>query len=635
MIQLYNETLGQFLTLKRDSKITYQIANTFISDKPSTTYDFDVVNDSILANSLTFKEWNDSSEDTTDRVFNYMPRLTVTKATKDGLTDYSKFNNPLAIEPIKESKQYPTILLLSNGHLVKRGTLKLIENNADYSKVTFTDYSKEYLYEYFDNPQAIRNGANYCSVDMFFNASTGVNYELIANNGKKVLMANWWINSSHVKHINATRTSSGNYDFSQGTNNRLCYGGFLNLLDCCGLKDKAPDMYQNTMFMASKSLNIDYKLKIQYFRTENVFNCGQIQILLNDGTYKILDENTIPYVKAYGCGFTGHLYFTDSFRKKKGITGTTILKVETMAWDEDIHKWIDKKAVTTPYVGQELTDNEDFDVTAEDRGIKFIEITVHIKRDIDPTDFPDVCKDMIVTPKCLSVLNATTYDILNMLGNNNLTDDTLIVQDSNVQEPKKTIDDDAASSYVVKVKLDNAEDGTVLTLSKTVNTLENDSSDSELKCTDIIPEVLGYPSGDWNFSDMVNTKGTKRFGGPLLGNNGGNSTVLNICYVYRDRMDLSLPGYPFIEMFTFEQQFIDYFPNLAYEADAWWCEPLDISYSDKMLKDLPDKSVKIELTLLNYNMQRYLQIGDTKYVVLKAETDNFITYKITAYRYVE
>lgn len=632
MIQLYNETLGQFLTLKKDSKITYQIANTFISDKPSTTYDFEVVNDSVLANSLTYKVWNESSEDKTDRVFNYMPRLTV---TKNGKYDYENLNNPLTIESIKETKQCPIILLLSNGHLVKRGTLKQIENNVDYSKVTFTDYSKDYLYEYFDNPQAIRNGSNYCSVEMFFNASTGVNYELIANNGKKFLFANWWVDSAQVKHINATRTSDGNYDFSQGTNNRLCYGGFLNLLDCCYLKDKAPDMHQNIMVMASKSLNINYKLKLQYWRVNDEFRCGEIRLLLDDGTYKILDEKSVPNNRAYGCGSASGLYFASSFRKKKGLSGTTVLKVETMAWDENIHKWIDRKAINAPYVGQELTDSEDFDVTSEDDGVQYIEVTVKVKNDIDPASCPYVWKDAIVTPKCFSFLNASTYDILNMLGNNNLTDDTLIIKDSTVQEPKKTIDNDAASSYVVKVELEKAEDGTALTLSKTVNELGNDSSSSELKCTDIIPEVDDYPSGDWDFDGIANTKGLKRFGAPLLGNNVGNSTSLNICYVYRSRMDLSLPDNQFIEMFSFEQQFMDYFPSLTYEADAWWCEPLETSYSDKMMKDLPDKSVKIELTLLNYNMQRYIQIGDMKYVVLKAETDNFITYKITAYRYVE
>jgi len=392
------------------------------------------------------------------------------------------------------------------------------------------------------------------------------------------------------------------------------------------------------MVMASKSLSINYKLKIQYLRDGNDFKCGQIQLLLDDGSYKIVDESSVPYYKAYGCGNgVDHLYFSDSFRKKKGLTGTTVLKVETMAWDEDIHQWIDRKAVTAPYVGQTLSDGDEFAVQSKDEGVQFIELTVQLKNDIDPTDCPDIWKDAIVTPKCLDFLNATTYDILNMLGNSNFTDDTLIIKDNNAQEPKKTIDNDAASSYTVKVKLDNAEDGTALTLTKAVNDLANDSSDSELKCTDIIPESKQDRDYEAHFEDMVNSKGVNRFGAPLLGNNGGKSTVLNLCYVYRNRENHKSeiePADRYIHMFTFEQQFMDYFPALTYQYDAWWCEPLETSYSDKMLKDLPDKSVKIEVTVLDYNMQRYIQIGDVKYVVLKAETDNFITYKLTAYRYV-
>ena len=52
-----------------------------------------------------------------------------------------------------------------------------------------------------------------------------------------------------------------------------------------------------------------------------------------------------------------------------------------------------------------------------------------------------------------------------------------------------------------------------------------------------------------------------------------------------------------------------------------------------MLNDQPDKSIKVEFNCVNYNFERYLQIGNEKFVVNKAETSDFIVFKIEAYKF--
>ena len=57
MIQLYNNDIKEFLTLKKNSSFTYQFSNSFTADRPSGSYDFTVVNDSVLAKSFASEKY--------------------------------------------------------------------------------------------------------------------------------------------------------------------------------------------------------------------------------------------------------------------------------------------------------------------------------------------------------------------------------------------------------------------------------------------------------------------------------------------------------------------------------------------------------------------------------------------------
>ena len=151
-------------------------------------------------------------------------------------------------------------------------------------------------------------------------------------------------------------------------------------------------------------------------------------------------------------------------------------------------------------------------------------------------------------------------------------------------------------------------------LQKKTNEYGNDFSTVSVKVTDIIPSE--WDSATALFPDTN--------GAPIFGNSPNAVSLINVATLHHDIVSngTATPVDGLLNHLHFNDNNYFYFSPLSKE----------LTYG--MLKDQPNKSVKIEFDCVNYNYERYLRIGEKKYVVNKAETSDFIVFKIEAYEFV-
>ena len=631
MIQLYNSDIKEFLTLKKNTEITVQFANAYIADKPSSSYDFEVVNDSVLAKSLSREKYQDSE---TPRDFAYNNCAHFYNANpfyhgdgKFGLTidEYNKTK----YAKIYVDKWTPKILLLNNGKNISEGYLVIIKTKPNFSKVKFVSAISRKLYEFFDNPQ-VNYRANSIPLAwlLYGNSSDEDYYRLYNNNLKYINLIPYWSGDSDYKHRNCTQASDGTYSVSWGTKKRLIYGQLKQLTDCVGVTFPSDLNETKAAFCAPISVHIDYKIKVIYQRnTANVndkMTACAIYIWVADRWVNFTGK--FDYV--YGC----HLYkdhpefgpswwFKDSIADNKGVSGLKVVSVTkstdgNMSVGDNVMQgnW---HSITVPEAGKEYSDNEDIVVKNSFEVNNQVEIEYSLTKDVAATDYGSLSSrwhNVPILPMAWSFLNMTTNDLVQCIGSSDLNNNVLTISDDHVDEIELEQDDNAESGYTLKMNTSSSDTANQLVLQKQTNGLGNDFEEITLKMTDII---ISRQDLDHSFPYAT--------GAPILGNNAAAGEVINIGDLHHEYLQ--------------DGELVDvvgFLNHLHYNGSNYiYFSPFEKERTYSILSELPDKSVKIEFECVCYNFEKFIKIGKITYVVLKAETSDFIKFKIEAYKKVK
>ena len=629
MIQLYNNDIKEFLTLKKNSSFTYQFSNSFTADRPSGSYDFTVVNDSVLAKSFASEKYIKS--DAKDCELANEAHFYNSSAFDHGDNSWGvtmDVYNRKFYRHINSVKSTPNILLLNNGKKILEGYIQILETHPQYSKIRFVSGIDRKLYEFFDNPDVLNNYANVVPCGWLFYKNNIDYFSLFDNDLNRLSFIRWWSPESNYHHRNCKQNSDSSYTLSWGTDNRLIYGQLKSLTISVHVPFPSFLDENTAAFCAPNAVHIDYRIRVLYCRksdnAKDQLIATRLYIWTSDrwtpyfGPFQyIFGENLYD---AHPC-FTSRSWFDDSIMGNKGLQGLKVISVTqakdgNMVEGEEVEVGLNH-SVTVPFVGKEYSDGEEISVKNSFIENKFIYVEYSLKKDICDKDWgsvPSIWRTVPILPCAWSFLNINVSELMQCIGNNELNDNTLVITNSQVDDVSRETDTSAASGCTLEIDTETSDGSNQMYLQKKTNEYGNDFSTVSVKVTDIIPSE--WDSATALFPDTN--------GAPIFGNSPNAVSLINVATLHHDIVSngTATPVDGFLNHLHFNDNNYFYFSPFSKE----------LTYG--MLKDQPNKSVKIEFDCVNYNYERYLRIGEKKYVVNKAETSDFIVFKIEAYEFV-